>query len=142
MTIVLDTPEQINAWVLMSRVSQVSLHLKGHKVKGLAAWLKMNVPAEYCSGKERTVKDFTIPLLDWCDDENVPTDRVGSLIEGINYLVVCSGSPGSNLYYDQGIYETMDEAWADWYAEYMQGCVHVFRTWDAVRGSQPKMYRF
>lgn len=40
MSIVLDTPEQISMWVLLSRRSQLHLHAKGLRFPGLFASLK------------------------------------------------------------------------------------------------------
>jgi hypothetical protein len=58
-TVVLDTPEQINMWILLSRRAQVKLHLKGLTTKGLLKWLKVNI--EGCENA-RTVKDCVVPL--------------------------------------------------------------------------------
>lgn len=42
MTIILDTPEQINMWVLLSRRAQLWLQGKGLKTPGLFKWLSEN----------------------------------------------------------------------------------------------------
>jgi hypothetical protein len=62
MTIVLDTPEQINLWVLLSRRAQLKLHLKGYPVKGLVAWFKKNLPVGEGGKPVRTAKDCIIPI--------------------------------------------------------------------------------
>jgi len=62
MTIVLDTPEQITMWVLLSRRAQLKMHLAGYPVKGLVAWFKRNLPTGEGGKPVRTAKDCIVPL--------------------------------------------------------------------------------
>jgi hypothetical protein len=62
MTIALDTPEQINMWVLLSRRAQLKMHLAGYPVKGLVAWCKRNLDMTEGGKPIRTAKDAVVPL--------------------------------------------------------------------------------
>lgn len=62
MTIALDTPEQINMWVLLSRRAQLKMHLAGYPVKGLVAWCKRNLVTGENGKPIRTAKDAVVPL--------------------------------------------------------------------------------
>lgn len=59
MSFVLDTPEQINMWVLLSRRSQLKLQMKGISVPGIVKWCRANVPG---AEKARTAKACVVPL--------------------------------------------------------------------------------
>jgi hypothetical protein len=134
MTIVLDTPEQINAWVLLSRISQCHLHMKGYKVPGLLKWLKANVPD--CKGKASVAAAYP-GLLDYCDQFGISAPGG----EQCNYQVLVTGRKDSGLhglYFDRGVYTSMDaiaEAWGEQYAE---GRIVILRTMDPERGPNPK----
>ena len=69
MTTMLNTPEQINAWVLLSRRSQLHLHLQGVKVPGIVKWCKANIPAEYAP--MNTAKQCLVAFNDWVGDEGL-----------------------------------------------------------------------
>lgn len=131
MTIVLDKPEQINAWVLLSRISQCHLHMKGLAVKGLHKWLVANVPD--CADTH-TVKQAYPRLLDYCDQFGI-TAPGG---EQCQYQVLIKAL---GLYHDQGIFASMADIEADEniVARYAEGRVVILRTMDAVRDRDPKI---
>lgn len=131
-SIVLDTPEQINAWVLLSRISQCHLHMGGYPVKGLLKWLKNNVPD--CA-KDRTVKDAYPHLLDYCDQFGVSAPGG----ERCNYQVLVTRFQG--LYLDCGIFATMQdiEAEENIVKAYGEGRVVILRTMDDVRDRDPNI---
>jgi hypothetical protein len=135
MTIVIDTPAGINAWILMSRVSQCHLHMKGMKVPGLAKWMKNNIPDVTT---ERTVKDMYPRLLDYCQSVGVEFSEDGNGIhEECNYQVLLTAHtyhPLFGLYMDQGVYNKMSDVAAVWSDEHAQGRVVIVRTMEDVRG--------
>jgi hypothetical protein len=128
MSISLDTPEQINAWVLLSRISQCHLHMKGLKVNGLAAWMKRNIPD---ITNERTVKQMYPRLLDFCDAHGVQAPGG----EQCNYQVLMTGGPLTGLYLDQGIVSSMSDIEANptWVKAYGEERLVIIRTMDAPR---------
>jgi hypothetical protein len=130
-TIVLDTPEQINAWVLASRISQCHLHMAGLQVKGLAGWLKRNIPD--CNGL-RTVKEMYPRLLDYCDTFGVYAPGG----ERCNYQVLWTPKgAGRGLYFDQGVVATVEdiEANENWAEAYNDQRLVILRTMDPVRSA-------
>lgn len=131
MTIVLDKPEQINAWVLMSRISQCHIHMQGYPVKGLHKWLVKNVPD---AAGTRTVKDAYPRLLDYCDTFGV-TAPGG---ERCHYQVLVKTL---GLYHDRGVFASMADIEANdaIVARYAEGRVVILRTMGAVRDRDPKI---
>lgn len=132
--IVLDTPQQINAWVLLSRISQCHLHMAGYKVKGLLKWLQSNVPD--CENA-RTIKAAYPRLLDFCDTFGVSAPGG----EQCNYQVLMTGGPLTGLYLDQGIVSTMDdiETNGTFVQAYSEGRLVIIRTMDEPRGPDRKI---
>lgn len=98
MTISLDTPEQINMWVLLSRRHQIQLHLKGLKVKGLVACLKREFPEV----NGRTAKDFIVPV-EFAISEG--GGEVDYKLVNVHVMLKRGG-----LFFDRGIFASMDEA--------------------------------
>jgi len=95
---VIDTPEGINMWVLLSRRHQIQLHLKGLAVKGLVACLKREFPEV----KGRTAKDFIVPV------EHAISQAGGDVdYKLVNVHVMLSRG---GLFFDRGIFESMDAA--------------------------------
>jgi hypothetical protein len=126
-TIVLDTPEQINAWVLMSRISQCHLHMKGIKVPGLLKWLRANVPD--CANA-RTVKAAYCGLLDYCDQFGVSAPGG----EQCNYQLLMTPTALNGLYFDMGIVPDLDASVPENVkTAYGEGRVVILRTMDDVR---------
>lgn len=128
----LDTPEQINAWVLLSRISQCHLHMDGLKVNGLLKWLKANVPD--CADCH-TVKAAYPRLLDYCDQFNLSAPGG----ERCNYQVLITVFSG--LYLDYGVFRTLAdiEANEQFSKAYREGRMVVLRTMDSVRDRDPKV---
>lgn len=125
-TIALTTPVQINAWVLLSRISQAHLHMKGYKVPGLLKWLRANVPD--CANA-RTVKAAYCGLLDYCDQFNLSAPGG----EQCNYQVLLQHPISHSLYLDQGVLSTMANVAENFGNAYAAGRVVILRTMDAVR---------
>lgn len=98
MSIVLDTPEQINMWVLLSRRHQIQLHLKGMTVKGLAASLKRTFP----DVGSRYVKDYVIPV------EFAISERGGQVDYNLVNVHVMLKRGG--MFHDRGVYNDPDAA--------------------------------
>lgn len=127
MTIMIDTPDQINMWVLLSRRHQLKLHAKGYKVKGIFKWIETNLPAEYLEGAKRTALDYLMALNDYIGDLNGPED------DDVNYRLYLKFTGGlHDLYVDHGVFATMSDVEAFYVSngrgrEYMIG-----RTWDEV----------
>lgn len=130
MSITLDTPEQINAWVLLSRISQCHIHISdtGLKVPGLAKWLKANVPDVTT---ETTVKAMYPRLLDYCDTFGVQAPGG----EQCNYQVLITPTALHGLYFDMGIVGSMSdiEANPEWVKAYGEDRVVIMRTMDECR---------
>jgi hypothetical protein len=129
MSISLDTPEQINAWVLLSRISQCHIHMNTTmKVPGLASWMKANVPDVT---NERTVKDMYPRLLDYCDTLGVQAPGG----EQCNYQILMTGGPLTGLYFDYGIVDSMTEVEANptWVKAYAENRLVIMRTMEPVR---------
>src|SRR6478735_9179787 len=125
MTIVLDTPEQINMWVLLSRRSQVQAHLKGYKVKGIIAALKRDIPG--CENI-RYVKDAVVPI------EFAIANAGGNVdYRLVNVHVLKVESKG--VFVDLGIYNDMSEVEANdkFVSLYARGRLEIVLTEDDVR---------
>lgn len=56
---ILDTPEQIEMWVLLSRRAQLKLQMKGIRTPGLVKWCRENIEG---AEKARTAKDCVVPV--------------------------------------------------------------------------------
>lgn len=95
---VLDQPEQINMWVLLSRRLQIKMHLDGYPVKGLAASLKRMFPE--VGG--RYVKDFIVPV------EFAISEAGGDIdYSRVNVHIMLKAG---GMFHDRGIFANMDEA--------------------------------
>lgn len=134
MTITLDTPEQINAWILLSRVHQAELHMKGYSVKGLLKWLQANIPD--CAN-DRTVKDAYPHLLDYAGEFGGVLDNHKELC---NYQLLVA-KMGHNLYFDFGIFDSIDDIQSipNMQRAYDAGRVIILRTMKDVRGPDRKV---
>lgn len=98
MTIMLDTPAQISAWVILSRRHQVQLHLKGLKVKGILSALKRDF-----GDHGNRVANYVLPIEEACAAAGIANDW--NLVS----LHVMVGA-GPNYYTDEGIYNSDTEA--------------------------------
>lgn len=133
--IVLDTPEQINAWIWLSRLHQCELHMKGYTHPGLFTWLRRNVPD---LTTERTVKAAYPRLLDHMDTLGVlPAEHE----EKCNYQILLTPSALDGLYFDFGVVGSLSdiEANADFVAAYGEGRLVIIRTAENVRDRNPKI---
>lgn len=128
-TIVLNTPEQITAWIWLSRKHQCRLHMEGYTVPHLFTWLKRNVPD---ITTERTVKDAYPRLLDYLDTIGIDTSD-DTLC---NYQILMTPSGGfSGLYFDRGIVGSLSEVEAnpDFVNAYADGRLVIMRTMAETR---------
>lgn len=132
MSIVLDKPEQIAMWVLLSRRAQIKLHLNGIPVKGLVSWCKKNI--EGCENA-RTVKQCVVP---------------------VEYAIAAAGGPqdfsivnvhvmekvNNTTFLDRGIFNSMDdvEANARMVYLYSTGNLEIVYTLDTVRDANGQIY--
>jgi len=131
MTISLTTPKQINAWVLLSRRSQLKMHEAGLKTPGIFKWIETNLPPEYLEGVKRTARDYRMALNDYIGDvdDTIPEDA------DVNFRLYLGVTGYPNMFADRGIFATMGEV-AEYFNEYgidAEGNPKPFvihRTWD------------
>lgn len=97
-SIILDTPEQISAWVLLSRRSQVQMHLKGYKVKGILSALKRDF-----GDHGSRVANYVLPIEEAAAAAGIRNDW-----KLVNLHVMVGA--GHNYYTDEGIYNSDTEA--------------------------------
>lgn len=121
MTIMLDTPEQINAWVLLSRRHQLHLHLRGVKVPGIVKWCKANIPAEY--GTVTTAKNALAYLNDYIGDiGGIPED------EWCSFKLLIG--PERGVYIIAGIFEDMAAVENEYYSQWNGESYVIGREYD------------
>lgn len=99
MGIILDTPEQISMWVMLSRRHQVQLHLKGLKVKGIMAALRRDF-----GDQGRRVRDYVVPIEYAISQAG---GRVDYRLVNVHIMQKYGG-----LFHDRGIYPDPDSALA------------------------------
>lgn len=97
MAIVLDTPEQINMWILLSRRAQLKLQAKGYPTKGLVKWCKANI--EGCEDA-RTWRDCVLPVENAIALGDGPQDFT---LINVHVMTVLS----DDLFVDKGIFPDM-----------------------------------
>lgn len=129
MSIMLDTPEQINLWVLLSRRHQVQLHLKGIKVPGILKWGKDHFP-----GEVKTVKDMVVAV-----------ETAISMAGGepdFNLVNVQTFLKRGGLLYDLGVFPTMAEVEAkpEFVKAYERGILEIMFTTEDVREANSQVY--
>jgi len=130
-TIVLDKPEQINLWVLLSRRHQIQLHLKGLQVKGLVKWLKANFP----EAGIRTARDGIVPV-------EYAISQAGGEID-YNLVNVHIMLNRGGLFFDKGVFSDPDVALAEhpefgkWYSE---GSLEVVLVTDEPRNATDEIF--
>jgi hypothetical protein len=129
---VLDTPEQINMWVLLSRRSQLKLQMKGIKTPGLVKWCKANIPG---AEKARTAKDCVVPVEYAISEAGGPPDY--SLVN-VHVMVRLQ----NGFFRDEGIFSTMAEVEAidRLTTLYMQGRLELVYTLDEPRPPTKELY--
>lgn len=117
---VLDTPAQINMWVLLSRRSQLKLQGKGIKTKGLFTALKREVGI--------TSRKWDVALLELND---IIGDAGGPEDPEVNYLVWIGQN---DTYIDRGIYGSLADVEAKFAENVARGEQYVItRTFEDVR---------
>lgn len=124
-TIVLDTPEQISMWVLLSRRHQLQLHMKGLKVPGIVKACREQIPG--CASA-RTAKDCVIPV-------EFAISQAGGEIDYKLVNVHIMEKVRSDVFQDLGIYNSVDEAGESKYLRdlFAVGRLEVVLTLDPVR---------
>lgn len=131
MSIMLDTPEQISMWVLLSRRSQLKLQLKGLKTLGLIKWCKANI--EGCE-KARTAKDCIVPVEYAIATAGGPQDFS---IVNVHVMLERGG-----VFFDRGIFPDMDavEANPKFVDAYNSGRLEIVYTLDEPREANNEMF--
>lgn len=130
--IVLDKPEQINMWVLLSRRHQLQLHMKGLKVPGIVKWCKANI-----SGAEsaRTAKDCVVPV-------EFAISQAGGEIdyELVNLHIMRIVRPG--IFQDLGIYDSPSDIQpgSPMAQMYQSGQLEIVLTVDSVRPANGELF--
>jgi hypothetical protein len=133
MSIILDTPEQINMWVLLSRRAQLKMQLKGVVTKGLVKWCKANIPG--CE-RARTAKDCVVPVEYAISEAGGPPDY--SVVNV--HVMEHSTTPG--IFVDNGIYSTMEEVEAvpRFVKLFRQGNLEIVLTLEEPREPNSQLY--
>lgn len=131
MTISLDTPQQINMWVLLSRRHQIQLQLKGMRTPGLVKWCKANI--EGCENA-RTAKACVVPV------EYAISQAGGDVdyrLVNVQVLVRRMG-----MFFDRGIFSDITEVEADTnlVAEYTKGNLEIVLTLEPPRASNNEIF--
>lgn len=132
MSFSLDTPEEINMWVLLSRRAQVKMHMRGMEVPGLMSWIRSNI-----EGAEsiRTVREGIVPLEYAIVSAGGPQD-----FTFVNVHVMVETMQG--IYKDMGIVADMGavETNPDWVTYYQQGRLELVYTLDDVRPANDEIF--
>jgi hypothetical protein len=120
----LDTPEQKNMWVLLSRRHQIQLQLKGLKTPGLVKWCKANIPG---AEKARTAKDCIVPV------EYAISQAGGEVDYGLVNVQVLVKRMG--LLFDAGIFSDIFvvEMVPAFIRDYQEGRLEIVLTLDEPR---------
>lgn len=129
MTIVLDKPEQINMWILLSRRMQLKMQLHGMRTPGLVKWMKAHV--EGCENA-RTAKQCIVPLEYLIASLDGPQDFS---VVNIHVMYKAGG-----LFHDQGIFNSPDDLHAGLQRAYAAGKLEVVYTLDEPRESNGQIY--
>lgn len=132
MSIVLDTPEQINMWVLLSRRAQLKLQIKGIKTPGIIKWCKDNIGPECTTAKKALLR------------VNEVIAENGGPYDNDQHVLVAMSTDDSGLYADAGIHPNMAaiEAIPEFVKAYGEGRLHLMLTNDDVRDSNRQVYIF
>jgi hypothetical protein len=132
-SIVLDTPEQINVWVLLSRRHQLQLQLNGIKTPGLIKWCRTNIPG--CE-HARTAKDCVVPVEYALSEADARVDY-----KLVNLHAMRKASSDSEFYVDAGIYDSpADITDPSFPSNYAAGLVELVLTLEPVRNPNGQVY--
>lgn len=120
---VLDKPEQISMWVLVSRRHQVQMHLKGLTQKGIIAALKRDI-----GNNGNRVKDYVVPI------EFAISEAGGQVDYKLVNVHICE-ILGNGLFKDLGVFPDPDHAAenAGIMALHMAGRLEIMLTTDEPR---------
>jgi hypothetical protein len=138
-TIVLDTPEQIQMWVLLSRRAQLKLWLKGegtenpgfYQTKGLIKWCRVHIPG--CESARRA-RDCIVPVENAIVFAGGPQDFS---IVNVHVMEV-----SGDYFLDRGVFPDMSavEAEPALVELYNLGLLELVYTMDAPREPNGKAY--
>jgi hypothetical protein len=122
----LDTPEQINMWVLLSRRSQLKLQMKGLKTPGIIKWCKENIGPE-CT----TAAKALLRLNEVISENGGPYDK------DQHVHVLMKSKPNSNYAADAGIFANMGavEVIPDFVKAYGEGRLELILTNEPERNA-------
>lgn len=128
-SIILDTPEQISMWVLLSRRHQIKMHLAGYPVKGLAAALRREL-----GDHGRYVRDYIVPV------EFAISEAGGEIdYSRVNVHVMQCTMPG--IFHDRGVFASMDDAGTpENRALFAKGALEVVLTLEEPREPNSQVY--
>lgn len=130
-TIVLDTPNQINAWVLLSRRGQLKLQQKGLKTPGLIKWCRENIPG--CE-RARVARDCIVPV-------EYALSQIGADVDYsvVNCHVMVQSMSG--IFHDRGVFANPDDAKTpELLAAFKNGNLEMVLTLDDVREPNGQIY--
>jgi hypothetical protein len=138
---VLDTPEAINMWVLLSRRAQLKLWMNGmsrpaderkmYQTPGLVKWCKANIEG---AENARTARDCIVPVEYAIASAGGPQDF--SLVN-VHVMRKAGG-----LFHDRGIYADMSEVEANptFVSLYERGLLEIVYTLDEPREPNGQAY--
>lgn len=131
-SIVLDKPDQITMWVLLSRRAQVKMHLAGFKVKGILGALRRDIPG--CENIRRVV-DAVVPI-------EFAISKAGGKVDYRLVNVHVMERTSNNLFQDLGVYSNTDEVHENAYAFalYMANRLELVLTLDDPRPANGELY--
>lgn len=126
MSTVIDTPEGINLWVLLSRRGQIKMHQKGYAVKGLAACLRREL-----GDHGRYVKDYIVPV-------EFAISEAGGNVDYSLVNVHVMQRLENGYFLDRGVFDSIDAAGTPENRRmFAAGTLEVVLTTDPVRDAEP-----
>ena len=131
MSTILDTPSQINMWVLLSRRHQIQMHIKGLKTPGIVKWCRANIEG---AENARTASDCIVPVESAIAMAGGETD-----FSLVNVHVMTNKG---DYFKDEGIFNDMSEveANAGFVANYAAGRLEIVYTLEDVRPANGQMF--
>lgn len=134
-SIILDTPKEINMWVLLSRRHQVQLHLKGVKVPGIVKWVKENLGQGY-HHPIRTARDCIVPV------EYAISQAGGEVDYSLVNVHIMAHTNNPHVFQDYGVYGSPADINPDSQIAclYAAGKIEVVLTLDEPRPPNGELY--
>lgn len=132
--IILDTPEQINMWVLLSRRSQLKLQQKGLNVPGIVKWCRNNIPG--CESA-RTAKQCVVPV-------EYAISEAGGQVDYSLVNVHIMRNVGDGIFADLGVFSDPDVALAEnpeFGPMFDDGALEIVLTLDPPRERNGQFYQ-